>query len=361
MKMCHAFAKNGHQVTLITHNKKKRVELGVRDDFAFYGVEANFEISKAQWLSIKGHAYLARAVAALRARGACADIVYGRALKDCFYAAALGLPVVYESHQAIERAGVKTGKVFARLLQSNRFLRLVVISEALRQYYVDAFPDLGNRIVVAPDAADPVDLSTVNEIKQLDGCLQVGYVGHLYPGKGMEVIAKLAPLCQWANFHVIGGTREDVEVWKQALRGVTNVTFHGFVPHSEAIRKSLCFDVMLAPYQEHVKGGSGKVNLAQWMSPLKIFEYMSLAKPIVSSDLPVLREVLQHGRNALLVSPNRVGEWAGALHRLRDAPTFRAKLGQNAREDFLNNYTWTKRAEVVLRGLRGNAESKLEA
>jgi glycosyltransferase involved in cell wall biosynthesis len=350
MKMCQAFAKNGHRVTLITHNRKERLELGVQDHFAFYGVECNFKLLKSPWLPIKGRANLAELVAAVRAKVVGTDLIYGRALRECYFASRLGLPVVFEAHRPIEDRGLKARKAFARLIRRKNFLRLVVISDALRLHYLDACPALVDRIVVAPDAADPVELTCQSTGKQADGRLQVGYVGNLYPGKGMEIIAKLAPICQWAEFNVIGGNEEDLEVWKRALRDVSNVVFHGYLPHSEAIRTSRRFDVMVAPYQEQVKG-SGRGDLARWMSPLKIFEYMSLAKPIISSNLSVLQEVLQHERNALMVAPNNVEEWAGALQCLRDAPSLRAELGQCAKKDFLAKYTWTKRAELVLQGL----------
>jgi glycosyltransferase involved in cell wall biosynthesis len=350
MKMCEAFAKNGHEVTLFTHDRKEWLEPGIRDYFAFYGVERNFELSKAPRLPIKGRAHIAPIAAAVRAKVAGTDLIYGRALRDCYSAARLGLPVVFDSHRPIEDRGVKTREAFARLVRRKNFLRLVVISDALRQHYLDLFPALDDRIVVAPNSADTVELTFQRAAEKADGRLRVGYVGNLYPGKGMEIIAKLAPVCQWAEFNVIGGSEEDLEVWKRALRDVSNVIFHGYLPHSEATQASLRFDVMVAPYQERVEG-SGRGDRAGSMSPLKIFEYMSLAKPIVSSNLSVIQEVLQHERNALLVSPNSVEEWAGALQRLRDAPSLGAELGQRAKQDFLRKYTWTKRAELVLQGL----------
>ena len=128
-----------------------------------------------------------------------------------------------------------------------------------------------------------------------------------------------------------------------------NVTFHGFVTPAEADDYRLSFDVLIAPYQNKVAVNStGSSDTAAWMSPLKIFEYMACARPIVCSDLPVLREVLSHGHNALLCSPADAGEWLGALERLRADPVLRQQLAANARADFEARYSWRGRARKVL-------------
>ncbi|MDX1502758.1 MAG: glycosyltransferase, partial [Thermoanaerobaculia bacterium] len=71
-----------------------------------------------------------------------------------------------------------------------------------------------------------------------------------------------------------------------------------------------------------------------------------------SSDLPVLREVLRHHENALLVEPGRPDARAEAIERLRDDSDLRRRLGETARRDLVAGHTWDRRAERVLAGLR---------
>ena len=71
------------------------------------------------------------------------------------------------------------------------------------------------------------------------------------------------------------------------------------------------------PYQRNVSIGIKGSNTADWMSPLKLFEYMSSGVPIISSDLPVLREILEDRRNALLVPPKNFDSWDEALKIIR--------------------------------------------
>jgi glycosyltransferase involved in cell wall biosynthesis len=87
---------------------------------------------------------------------------------------------------------------------------------------------------------------------------------------------------------------------------------------------------VLAPYQKAVMIHGNKGDIATWMSPLKIFEYMSHGKAIVASDLPVLREILADGHNALLVPPDDIERWKGALQRLEQDASVRQTIGAAA-------------------------------
>jgi glycosyltransferase involved in cell wall biosynthesis len=163
----------------------------------------------------------------------------------------------------------------------------------------------------------------------------------------MEIIHALAPLLPQCDFHVVGGDEGAVRDWKQRTSS-PNVTFHGFVSPAEAQRRMKDFDVVLAPYQPVVLVGDGDLDIGRWMSPLKLFEYMSHGKPILASDLPVLREVLKDGNNALLADPLDVTDWGRKLAQLAGDAALRARLGAAALRDLRGNYTWDRRAASIL-------------
>ena len=125
----------------------------------------------------------------------------------------------------------------------------------------------------------------------MEAILKAGYVGHLYRGRGVELIAKLAERCSWAEFHVIGGMQKDIDEWRGRCAGIANIVFHGFCPPAQVQSHMARLDVMLAPYQRRVATFGGGRDTSQWMSPMKIFEYMAAGKPMIASDLPVLREI----------------------------------------------------------------------
>jgi len=348
MKMCQAFAQNGHEVTLIVPDNQANCEPGVEDVFDFYGVERCFEILYLPLLPVKGKGLIFGALAGGKAKRLQPDLVYGRDLPGCFSASLQGLPVVFESHAPIEGSFYST--IFRMFIKRPTLRKFVVITHALKDYYSERYPFLSEKIIVAPDGADPVSknikpITLPNKGKRL----QVGYVGHLYPGRGIDVIYQLAERCPWADFHVVGGTNEDIDTIRTRMASLANLHLHGFIPPAEVERYRIAFDILLAPYQRKVSvAGGGTTTTEKWMSPLKVFEYMAAGKPIICSDLPVLREVLVDKQNALLCDPENIDSWEKALITLSGNESMRIQLGETAQKDFARRYSWRSRAEKLL-------------
>lgn len=352
-KMCAAFQSCGAGVTLTT------VAVGSRDVFmSHYGLAESYDLRARSMWKVPGGALLFGLRALFGAGAPRGGVVYTRSVSVAAVAAAFGRPLVLELHVPSPSYRHALQRRLGRILRHDGLLLLVVISERLAADYVTRFPHLRGRVLVAHDGADAVDCDPP-PVVALEGRFKVGYVGHLYPGKGMEIIEPLARLCPWATFHVVGGKPADLAHWRDRLGGTCNVILHGHVPHSRTGSYLSAFDVVLAPYLPVVRGsGGGAANLADWMSPLKIFEYMACAKAIVSSDLPVLREVLADGSNALLRAPDDLTGWSTALAGLAADPARRRALGEQARRDFTAKYTWAQRARAILAALSWSLDAR---
>ena len=243
------------------------------------------------------------------------------------------------------------GRLLSYLFGRPNFLRLILTSEVMRGNYLQAFPHLDyRRVVVAPGAADPSPFTAGTPTPPLPDRwpgrpdhLQVGYTGHIYPGKGMEIIAALAERMPDVDFHVVGGARSDIAAWRQRTVAA-NLYFHGHRDHRSIPAILQRFDVVLAPQRPNKEA-------AGWTSPLKLFEYMAAGKAIIASDLPVFSGILRHGETALLADPADAAQWHAALCRLIDRPRERENIGMHAHRDFTNRYTWQQRARRVLDGL----------
>jgi len=95
-------------------------------------------------------------------------------------------------------------------------------------------------------------------------------------------------------------------------------------------------------------GSSGSADSAAVASPMKMFEYMAAGRAIVSSDLPVIREVLNE-RNAVLCEPDKVGDWTWEIESLLRDEARRTDLGRQAHHD-VQGYTWVARAQRIMNG-----------
>ena len=348
MKMCQAFAELGHEVRLFNPRILPRVS--ANDLASFYGVIETISLCRLPRPRdrLKGLIRYApsyrRVIQSFRP-----DLLY---IRD--HGAKVYIP-----------CGLKTGKVIeAHLLQANNphlqslsndptLRKFVVISTALRDGYEQHYPGLRDKLSVHHDGADPNPPSSsaaAISIYRQAGKINAAYIGNLYPGKGLELIHQLLPDADFCHFHIIGGNGAELEQWKRRCADAGNITFHGF--HSPASVESMRsqFDCLLAPFQERVMVGP-TANAAQWMSPLKIFEYMATGKPIIASNLPVIREVLEHDLTALLCRPDAPSDWLAALRLVREEPERCNAMAERAQLVLVQEYSWRERARRILQSL----------
>jgi glycosyltransferase involved in cell wall biosynthesis len=321
------------------------IEAGVLDAYEFYGIVNTFKILRVPFSTNRLMRFAFARKVAMRARMTRADLVYGRSLHASFFSALAGVRSGFEAH------ALQDGWVSQCLLRLASHLHcfggVVTITAALKELFAKAHHFPRSKIYVEHDAADEQpDFDPLRNWPGRSNALQVGYAGHLYEGKGAEVVCALAERMPEVDFHCVGGTQEDIaRLTPRHHRN--NLFFHGFVKPGEVYKYRNACDILLAPYQEKVGVWGGGADIGKVMSPLKIFEYMSSRKAIVCSNLPVLREILNPS-NALLVACDRVEAWVEATGRLQRDERLRQMLAQQAYDDFVTRHTWKRRAERIL-------------
>lgn len=342
MKMCQAFADNGHEVVLLAPDRDKEYEDGVDDVFEYYGVRKNFEIKKLPYIYTRVLRNFYYAYHVLKEiKNINPEIVYGRDLYGCFFSS-YEYTTIFEAHAPMNNFVSK--QLLNIMNKNNLYKHTVVISDALKNLILKSQNIKLDKIVVAHDGAD--EPRNMKKILQNTNRLKVGYFGHLYKGRGIDIILDVAKTIQDLEFHIVGGNKSDINYWK-SLINVDNVIFHGFVsPMLVNSYRNDC-DILVSPYQKEVAVSGGKGNTSDFMSPLKIFEYMSSKKAIVCSDLPVLREVLNKD-NSVLVKCDDISEWKKAIEKLRD-DSLRSQIANRAYEDFIKEYSWKQRAQNVIK------------
>jgi glycosyltransferase involved in cell wall biosynthesis len=226
------------------------------------------------------------------------------------------------------------------------FVGLVTNSHALAAIIKDDFSMPEEKVLAAPNGAE--DLGFVPPPNLNGAEIDVGYVGHLYQGRGIELILHMARACPWARFHIVGGSDDDIRSWTERTAHLNNLLLHGFVPPAEVETFRRNCDVLLAPYQKEVYGSTYR-DQADYMSPLKLFEYMASGRAIICSNLPALHEILTGGETTIFCEPEDPHAWVSALEQLRRDSDLRRRLGNNARERFITTFTRHGRATRVLK------------
>jgi glycosyltransferase involved in cell wall biosynthesis len=345
MKMCQAFRNNNINLELVIpdNNYKENYLLD------YYNIKDKFQITKIKKFNKAGGGYIYSLTSALLSKKKNINIVYCRDFASAYFSLKLSIPTFLEIHGTLDNFSRVMKFMFKSIIKEEKLIKIVVITNTLKEYYDSNFPELKDKILVLHDGADEVEPLYLNNQTKKNDRFQVGYVGHLYKGKGMEIISSLAPLCEWTDFHIVGGLEKDLNYWKEQCKEFSNIYFHGFINQKELGKYFRQFDVVLLPNQKFVTGaGNGNYNISNYTSPLKLFEYMSYQKAIVASDLEVLKEVLINKGNALLCKDDDVNDWKNTLELLKNDTELRKKISLNAYEDFLKNYTWKARVKKII-------------
>lgn len=353
MKACQALSQLGHEVHLFVPDSGHREN--DTDLASFYGLKTHFWI---EWIDSRSilHRYDLAVEAVRRARILKVQLAYVWFVQAGISSLLSHLPVVFEVHGPPEgNFGPALFRLFLKISGKKRLLPITyaLAAQLGQRYHLDLnHPGL---IIVSPNGVDleryttlPDPPSARSQLK-LPGNLTVGYTGHLYPGRGVLLLLELARRFPQVNFLWVGGSEADVNTWHERLAGsnISNVHLTGFVPNSQLPLYQAAADILLMPYERAISGSSGG-DSSSYASPMKMFEYMACRRPIVSSDLPVIREVL-NPTNATLCPAGDIEAWCEALAGLLFNEARRKALADQAWQD-IQRYTWLERARKALQG-----------
>jgi len=351
VKAAHALAELGHEVCLLVPGDR---ETGWEEIQRHYGIQQRFGIHWIEEnLAFRRYDFAVKSV--LDARRMKPDLIYTRVLQASVLALWWRIPTILELHDRVTgRLGpwffrrFYTSKTPHRLLTNTRALRDVIFEEMnIKMGEMD--------ILVAPNAVDleryqnlPAPPNARKALGLPEG-FTAGYTGHFYAGRGMTLMANLAKELPDIYFLWVGGDSTDVTFWEERLRseGIRNVTLTGFVDNAELPQYQAAADALLMPYGTAISG-SGGGDSSEIASPIKMFEYMAAGRAIISSDLPVIHEVLNE-EMAVFCPPEDVSSWKKVLLTLQTDIDRREQLGENAQRA-VKDYSWRARQERALRG-----------
>lgn len=302
MKMCEAFAKSGIRVALSVPSFNKDADRA----FDYYGVEPVFEIDHKyktpNFRRLNAFIFIVRTVifflSFLRS-GAYKDanVIFVRDTNLAFLLALFDMPFVWEVHQDFysRRAGYAV----------NKSLATIFISRGLKEKFMSYGISDSAKLYVCPDAVGAErlekDLGQQSARRSVDLPFDVPivlYSGHLYEWKGAHVIAEAAALSKsGALFVFVGGTDEDVTAFRGKYGNNSNIMILGRKPYSEMSKYKQSATVLVIP-------NSARFEISKsYTSPLKLFSSMASRRPIIASDLPSLREIIDDSM-AFFVPPD---------------------------------------------------------
>lgn len=348
MKMCQAMIQNGYDTTLFTIPGNLRTDIwkhyGIYDRFPIRYININKRFRGYDFpFKIIFHSLLKRS-----------DLFYTRDITSAALLSNFGLNTILELHDIPK--GHMAPYLFKLLLKNKNIKQLVSISDSLRKTIINKYNDsiFETAIVVAPDG---VDLERFpNKIKSdeararigIEEKFTVGYSGHFYKGRGIELIFDIAKSLPYIQFLLMGGSPDKLNEIDFLIkeREINNIKLTGFINNADLPIYLLACDILIMPYQKKVAVSGNGGDTVNFMSPMKLFEYMATGRLIISSNLPVLREIL-NDNNSVLCDPENLCEWKSALENVYKNPEIYAKKGMQAKKD-VEQYSWQNRVKHIL-------------
>lgn len=351
MKACEAFADTGHEVRLFVSDRMTDIR---NDPFDFYGVRRNFTIEKIKnFDAFRFERYLGplsfwmQSISFLMNAAKIAipseALVYTRNAEIAWLFSRRGNSVAYEAHVWPE----SKEWLYKRLLARMRYI--ICNSKGTGE----EFKKRGfKHIISVPNGVDTNLFKAHSDSLEFRKKLGfphdkkiVMYTGHLYAWKGVDVIFGAAHILRKRNdvlFVLVGGTQTDIKKYKDIVvrEKSENIMLCGHKEQSALPEYLACADAFVLPNVPISRESE------RYTSPIKMFEYMASRRPIVASDLPSLREILNK-HNAVLVRPGDAESLVGGIIKALDGGPDIKDMVKQAFED-VQEYTWEKRAQRIL-------------
>jgi glycosyltransferase involved in cell wall biosynthesis len=233
---------------------------------------------------------------------------------------------------------------------------IFVVSDVERRTLLDTGVR-SEKVIVNPNGADPdmfrpgIGGREMRCRLGIEENLVIGFIGTFGPWHGAPVFAQAARLAATGlgyHFLFIGDGEERAQTEFIIETAGVNATFTGRVAHQEVPAYLDACDILVSPQVPSTDGTEF------FGSPTKLFEYMSMAKPVIASRLGQIAEVIADGENGLLVEPDDANAIAQAIDNLACDDALRTRLGAAARQKVIERYTWKHNAarvfEAVLTG-----------
>jgi glycosyltransferase involved in cell wall biosynthesis len=196
-------------------------------------------------------------------------------------------------------------------------------------------------VTVIPNGVSASDFSPT-PLPVRDGRIPVLlYIGTLADWQGLDIVIRALPKIleqHPVRLHIVGrGRSRQRKILSKQIRklGVEgSVVVQPAIPHHEIPALIAESDICIAPL------GLNDRNVTQGACPIKVLEYMAAGRPLLASNMPIVRELVREDMDALLFSPSDPDDLAGQVLSLLNDFELSKRLARSASERVLSKFTW---------------------
>ncbi|MBD3311257.1 MAG: glycosyltransferase [Candidatus Magasanikbacteria bacterium] len=361
-KMCEDFSNCGVEIELIVPKRDNHIKETI---FGFYNLEKNYSIKKIKSFDffklqkvigsrlshyLQSLTFLFH-LCFLKVDGN--EIIYTRNPGIIFLFKMRGCKTVYECHDWFSRSKILSLFFLKKcdfIITTNNFIKKEFLKNKFNK----------DRLCVAPNGVnlEMFDLSLNKkeavEKLSLDKMIKDSLLNNLvllYTGsfrtmgesKGIDEILEALVRLKNKNiiFIAVGGNKSDIKYYESKAKNLNlkNALFLDKVNQNKLAIFQKASDILLMPFPN-------KAHYKYFMTPLKTFEYMASKRPIIASDLPSIREILDDN-TALFCRPDSIDSLVEKINDLISNKNLVERITKNAYTK-VQQYTWKKRAQKIL-------------
>jgi glycosyltransferase involved in cell wall biosynthesis len=248
-----------------------------------------------------------------------------------------GKKVIYDVHEDVPKQILSKNyinpifrKILSKLIMlieksiSHRLSAIVTVTQSINKRFSDQ-----NRQCFIINNYPDLKKFKASQVKNRSG---VCYIGSISPERGLEMILQ-SLVSTNIEFHLAG--KFDSEEFKNKLMahpGWSKVIYYGLVDAEKAISivKGSCAGLVIyLPVPNHLEA-----------QPNKMFEYMAAGIPVIASDFPLWREIIEGNSCGICVNPLNPKEISNAIELLYDNPDMANTMGQNGMKAVNTTFSW---------------------
>jgi glycosyltransferase involved in cell wall biosynthesis len=353
-----ALQKRGHKVIVCSYDK-----------IPFYDHQLEYIFFKHKPLKLRKLDELIRHYTLSRQlknfiKGTQPDLVYIRWSLNLFWNLAFkhkNYKLIFECNTPVSmliRRGIK--KLVAKNIDAqickNADL-ISAVSKEVKEFLLAEVPYAKEaQLIVNPNGVDPNRFKPEGknlraEYSFSNEDIVIGFSGNFSFWHGIEELikafAELKPEIKNLKLLLIGTGEKSylkqLEELAQAA-GSRDIIFTGAVSFELMPDYLRSCDILVSPQ----KVSFGKVFHG---SPTKLFEYMAAGRPLITSNIGQMKEIIQDAQNGLLFKSGDSTDLAAKIKLLAENPSLRTSLAANARKEALAKHSWDNNVERILSAL----------
>lgn len=361
--VCKAMAELGHGITLLQPVNKNKIS---EDAFSYYSIPADFKIEKLPIYDavskslipnilafpLSMHSYRRQIKKYLHKNRA--DLLYCRSVLVLDPLIKSGIPVILELHSLPRHLNL--GLI-------NKCRKIVCLTSPMKNRLI-GYGVRQDIIIVEGDAVDLSMFEKNHDKNMIKKNLKlpsdkpiIGYVGRLKTlnmEKGVKTLIESLFILKGKTSLfglIVGGPESDRYFYENMARKVglteNDLLFTGPVPFKEVPAVLAVSNILVMPFPDlpHYRYN---------MSPLKMFEYLAAGKPVLTTDLPSVRDVLNES-NALFCRPGDPEDLAEKILLLLKYPNMADKMSAQSLKT-AQNHSWKKRMARIINSFSGLKE-----